>query len=51
MGYATDLGRPRNGKFFDRGLDTPNQLDRLQQISVLRKSPAARAFPGESLMD
>jgi hypothetical protein len=51
QGYATDLGRARNGKFFDGGLDHPNHLDPLQQNSVLRKSPAGRAFPGESLMD
>jgi hypothetical protein len=37
-GYATDLGRARNGKFFDLGLDHPNHLDPLQQNSVLRKS-------------
>jgi hypothetical protein len=40
MGYATDLGRARNGKFFDRGLDTPNHLDPLQQNSFCAKSPA-----------
>jgi hypothetical protein len=38
-GYATDLGRARNGKFFELGLDYPNHLDPLQQNSVLRKSP------------
>jgi hypothetical protein len=51
MGYATDLGRARNGKFFDGGLDDPNHLDPLQQNSVLRKSPAGRPFPGEKLTD
>ena len=34
MGYATDLGRARNGKFFDGGLDTPNHLDPLHKMAV-----------------
>jgi hypothetical protein len=33
-GYATDLGRARNGKFFNLGLDHPNHLDPPQQNSV-----------------
>jgi hypothetical protein len=28
MGYATDLGEVRNGKFFAWGLDDPNHVDR-----------------------
>jgi hypothetical protein len=43
-GYATDLGRARNEKFFDGGLDSPNHLDPLQQNSVLHKSSGDSAL-------
>jgi hypothetical protein len=36
-GYRFDLGQAGTGIFLQRGLDGPNQIDPLQQISVLKK--------------
>jgi hypothetical protein len=37
-GYGFDLGEKRRSLFLQLGLDRPNQIDPLEQISVLQKS-------------
>jgi hypothetical protein len=36
-GYGFDLGKMRRSLFLQSGLDRPNQIDPLEQISVLQK--------------
>jgi hypothetical protein len=39
--YSFDLGQTGNGMFLQMGLDSPNQIDPLQQIRLLKKSGSA----------
>src|SRR4051795_11726511 len=43
--YNFDLGEMETTIFFQTGLDTPNHVDPLRQISVLRKKRPNRLFP------
>jgi hypothetical protein len=45
MGYATDLGEVRNGKFFAWGLDDPNHVDRANVFGFMPHAALARRRP------